>query len=88
MSCQIFEELELGNLVQNNCFDNKDYSMIWNILLNNFHWIKTWLAWDIGNEEKLRVGIDPFIGDNGNLKLHKGITGHLEVLNLTTLNKI
>ena len=46
------------------------------------------VAWDIGNGEKLRVGIDPFIGDNGNFKLPEGITEELVVLNITTLNKI
>ena len=26
---------------------------------------KTWVVWDIGNGEQARVGIDPFVGDNG-----------------------
>ena len=33
------------------------------------------------------LGIDPFIGDNGNFKLPEGITEHLEDLNITTRNK-
>ena len=46
------------------------------------------MAWDIGNGEQVRVSIDPFVRDNDNYKLPKGIISHLEVLNLSTLNKI
>ena len=31
--------------------------------------------------------MDPFVGDNGNYKLLEGIISHVEVLNLSTLNK-
>ena len=45
------------------------------------------MAWEIGNGKQLRVGIDPFVGDNDNYRLPEGIINHLEVLNLTTLKK-
>ena len=36
----------------------------------------------------MRVGIDPFVGDNENYKLPEGIISHLEVLELFSLNKL
>ena len=38
--------------------------------------------------KQVRVGIDPFVGDNENYKLPEDIISHLEVSNLSTLNKI
>ena len=46
------------------------------------------MAWDIGNGKQVRIGIDPFVGDNEKHKFPMGIINHLEVLNLYSLNKI
>ena len=38
--------------------------------------------------DHFRVGIDPFVGANGNYKLSEEIISHLEILELPTLNRI
>ena len=71
--------------------DSIDYSgssLIRSSFVNEFHWIRRCATWDISNGENVRIGVDSFIGDNGNYVLPSGIISHLVDLNMTTLNNI
>lgn len=44
----------------------KGASMIWKAIINAFPLIENGLAWNIGNGNRLRLGLDPWSGNDGN----------------------
>ena len=68
--------------------DQKDALVIWKSFIKNFHWIRKWTSWDIGNDKNVCIGIDPFLGDNGNYEFSVEILEHLEGTGLKNLSQI
>ena len=47
-----------------------------------------WTSREIGNDENVYIGIDPFVGDKGNFELYLEILKHLQFIGLRTLAQI
>lgn len=65
-----------------------NYSPMWRGFMKIFHWIKNDLLWQVGSGSQIRVGIDPIIGFEHDYCLPPIIPQYLQILGLSTLNKI
>jgi len=51
---------------------------VWKCLINAFSILIKWVAWKVGNGERVRVGDGPWIGCVGNYKLSKEMKESLQ----------
>lgn len=54
--------------------DSTNASVIWKVTIVSFKLVEEGLAWQVGNGEKIRLGIDPWVGCNETFALSRGVS--------------
>ena len=70
---------------KNFCF--RGVSVIWKGFLLTLPWLGRSLAWQVGNENNVLLGIDPIISIPDSLTLPAGFREYLEDLDIATLSQ-
>jgi len=60
-------------------------SIVWKDLVKTFPLIGKWTAWKIQRQNKVRIGVDPWIGCRGNFKLSEELIRDLHLLGIYSL---
>jgi hypothetical protein len=66
----------------------KGASVIWKAIINAFPIIENGLAWKIGNDQRFRLGKDPWPGSEGQHLLSDQLIQHLHTLGIVSLNNL
>lgn len=69
----------------------KDFSKasaIWKAAIDSFKIVEEGLAWQVGNGEKCKIGIDPWVGCNEAYALSRGIMDSLHAKGVVFINQI
>lgn len=74
--------------IRNPKLSSWNFSPMWWGFMKIFHCFKNDLIWQVGTGELICVGIDPIIGMEDHYTLPSSITRYLQILGLSTLNKI
>ena len=66
-------------------FNASGTSYFWNGFLRVLYWITNHLGWKVGNNQKIRLGIDPIASMNLSFLLSKDLRGYLADYGITYL---
>jgi len=62
-------------------------STIWKATMNSFNIVEDALAWRVGNGEKLRIEIDPWVGCNEDFTLSREVMDSFRIQGVQFLNQ-
>lgn len=63
-------------------------SVVWKATLESIKIIEQGLAWHVGNGEKIRLGLDPWVGCNARYALSREVITHINSRGCFCLNQI
>jgi len=66
----------------------KNALVVWKATMESFSIVEDGLSWHVGNGEKLRIGIDPWVGCNEGFILSREIMDSLHTQGFEFLNRI
>ena len=70
-----------GELIRKPSKQGKGGSIAWKALMTEYHLIGDYLAWLIGNGQRVRLGADPWIGCSHTNRLSQNLIHHLHTRN-------
>lgn len=79
---------DVNSWMRNPILKSWNFSPIWRGFMKVFHWIKCDLAWHVGCGSQIKVGVDPIIGLEHDYLLPTIIPQYLDIIGLSTLDKI
>ena len=74
------------NWLRGKCFNTRGVSVIWKGFLLTLPWLGRNLAWQVGNGNSVRIGIDPIIGSPALITFPADFRDFLEDLDIVTLS--
>eukprot|EP01018_Ginkgo_biloba_P002192 Gb_33330 [translate_table: standard] len=52
-------------------------SIVWKVIVLAFPLVRKWLVWSVGNENRMRIGVDPWAGCGGVFRLYENLVNSL-----------